>query len=409
MANLPREPKVSENCRPAFRRQCRRNERIEPARPELADGVGRANRGSLTSAKDLQYNRAKISAPPQNLMLRETLGQLAGGQDLSLEQTRAAFDSIMRGECSPQEIGLLLTALAAKGETVDEIAGAAAAMRQHMTPIVSRHATLIDTCGTGGVGSKTFNISTAAALVTAAAGVPVAKHGNRSVTSRSGSADVLAALGVNIEADLPTITACLNELGICFCFAPLLHPAMKQVAAVRKQLGIRTVFNLLGPLTNPAHAPCQLLGVGLPELRHRMAAVLQRLGTRRALVICGDNRLGEVATFGPTYVTEVSNAGRRDSIWTPADFDVEPAELAMLEVAGPAESADVISGVFAGENNAARDIVLINAAAALFTADKATTLRQCMALARQAIDSGAVSELLQRLKQRSNQPTDASL
>ena len=188
------------------------------------------------------------------------------------------------------QIGLFLTALAAKGETAEEVAGAAAAMRAHMTPIRSRHARLLDTCGTGGGGSELFNVSTTAALVIAAAGVPVAKHGNRSVTSRSGSADVLAELGVNIDADIPQVERCLDELGVCFCFAPRMHPAMRHVAAVRKKLGIRTIFNILGPLSNPAGASHQLLGAGRPELRPLLASSLRLLGVERALVVSGERR-----------------------------------------------------------------------------------------------------------------------
>ncbi len=193
------------------------------------------------------------------------LGRVAGGESLSMPEMSAAIDAIMRGEWSDAQIGLLLTGLAAKGETVDEIAGAAAAMRQHMTPIRSRYAELLDTCGTGGGGSKLFNVSTTAAIVAASAGVPVAKHGNRSVTSRSGSADVLRELGVNVEATVPQVEACLNELGLCFCYAPLAHPSMRHVAAVRRELGVRTIFNILGPLVNPAGATHQLLGAGVPS------------------------------------------------------------------------------------------------------------------------------------------------
>src|SRR4051794_13535937 len=180
------------------------------------------------------------------------LGHIAGGRNLSFEEMAAAFDAIMRGQWTDDQIGLLLTALAAKGETVDEIAGAALAMRRHMTPIRSRHAEVLDTCGTGGGDSAMFNVSTTAAIVAAAAGVPVAKHGNRSITSRSGSADVLVELGVNVNATVPQVEACLDLLGLCFCFAPLMHPSMKHVVAIRKQLGIRSIFNILGPLVNPA-------------------------------------------------------------------------------------------------------------------------------------------------------------
>src|SRR5262245_43141872 len=237
-------------------------------------------------------------------MLAPTLGRLAAGENLSLDEMSAAIDAVMEGRCAAEQIGLLLTGLRLKGETVEEVAGAALAMRRHMTPIRSSREGIVDTCGTGGDRSATFNISTAAALVTAAAGVPVAKHGNRRVTSRTGSADVLQQLGVNIEASVGVVEKCLDELGICFCFAPLLHPAMKQVAEVRRQLGVPTIFNLLGPLTNPASAPFQVIGVGRPELRALLAEALDMLGTRRAIVVRGDDGLDEVTLAGPTQVCE---------------------------------------------------------------------------------------------------------
>ena len=233
-----------------------------------------------------------------NDSINHLLGRLAAGEDLSREEMADAIGQVMTGAWSEEQIGLLLTTLAAKGETVAEVAGAASAMRANMTSIRSRHEKLLDTCGTGGGGSTTFNISTSAALVIAAVGVPLAKHGNRSVTSKSGSADVLAELGVNIQADVPQVERCLDELGLCFCFAPLMHPAMKHVGAVRKKLGIRTIFNLLGPLANPAGAAYQLLGVGLPELRPLIASALGMLGTSRALVVSGGDGLGEVSLAG---------------------------------------------------------------------------------------------------------------
>ncbi len=208
-------------------------------------------------------------------MFTAILGRLSGGENLSLEEMTAAMDAVMDGEIADEQIGLFLTALRAKGETVDELAGAALSMRKHMTRIRTRHEVVIDTCGTGGGGSKLFNISTAAALVTAAAGVPVAKHGNRAVTSRSGSSDVLAALGVNIAADVARVEKCLDELGICFCFAPLMHPSMKRVSTVRQKLGVPTIFNLLGPLANPAGGAVSVDGRG----EGRVAAV-DGCGTR---------------------------------------------------------------------------------------------------------------------------------
>jgi anthranilate phosphoribosyltransferase len=332
------------------------------------------------------------------------LGHVAGGENLSLEETSAAFDSIMRGEWSDAQIGLLLTGLAAKGETVDEIAGAALAMRRHMTPIRSRYAELLDTCGTGGGGSTLFNVSTTAAIVAAAAGVPVAKHGNRSITSRSGSADVLAELGVNINASVPQVEACLNELGICFCFAPLSHPAMKNVAVVRKQLGIRTIFNILGPLVNPARATHQLLGAGRPELRPLLAGAMTRLETKRTLVVSGEDGLGDVTLSGTTFVTEVADGVSREFTWTPGDFGLETESLDGLTVQSPAESAAIVRQVLDGVQGPARDLVLLNAAAALIAFGKSTDPQDAAAQCAAAIDRGDAKNLLVQLVDKSHQP-----
>ena len=246
-------------------------------------------------------------------MIEATVQIVEAGGDLSMEQMAATMGHIMDGACADQQIARLLAALHRKGETVAEVAGAALAMRRHMTPIRSSRPDLIDTCGTGGDGSKTFNISTAAAIVSAAAGVPVAKHGNRGMTSRSGSADVLVALGVNVEADVARVEECLDKLGICFCFAPLLHTAMKHVATVRKELGTPTIFNILGPLVNPASAPFQLLGVGRAELQPLLADALLLLGIRRALVVHGADGLDEVTLGGATDVVELCDGRLGDS------------------------------------------------------------------------------------------------
>jgi anthranilate phosphoribosyltransferase len=337
------------------------------------------------------------------------LGYVAAGGNLPVDEMSDAIDAIMRGEWTDDQIGLLLTALAAKGETVDEIAGAALAMRRHMTPIRSRHAKVLDTCGTGGGDSAMFNVSTTAAIVAAAAGVPVAKHGNRSVTSRSGSADVLAELGVNINASIPQVEACLDELGLCFCFAPLMHPSMKNVSAVRKTLGIRTIFNILGPLVNPARAGYQLLGAGRPELRPLLAGAVAKLGTERTLVVSGDDGLGDVTLTGITNVSEVvADAGRspatREFAWQPEDFGLTRSSLAGLQVDGPQASASIVRRILAGEAGPARDIVLLNAAAGLIVAGTTNEPRIAAANAAAAIDSGAAANLLTRLAERTHEP-----
>jgi anthranilate phosphoribosyltransferase len=344
-----------------------------------------------------------------------TLRRTAAGQGLSMQEMSEAIDSIMRGEWSDGQIAQLLTALHNKGETIDEIAGAAVAMRRHMTPIRSRHQLLLDTCGTGGGGSAMFNVSTTAAIVAAAAGVPVAKHGNRSITSRSGSADVLTELGVNIQADVAQVEACLDELGICFCFAPLMHPSMKHVAAVRKSLGIRTIFNILGPLVNPARATHQLLGAGRPELRPLLAGAMARLGTQRTLVVSGEDGLGDVTLAGTTYVSEVTSspplpqgegrgegASLREFTWQPEDFGIARSSLDLLTVDGPAESAAMIRGILAGRPGPPRDIVILNAAAGLVTAGKTNDPQDAAGQVAAAINSGAAERLLARLAEKSH-------
>jgi anthranilate phosphoribosyltransferase len=325
------------------------------------------------------------------------LGRLAAGEDLTAGEMTEAMGAIMTGERSPGEIGLFLASLAAKGETAEEVAGAARAMREHMTPIRSRYDRLLDTCGTGGGGSNLFNVSTTAAVVIAATGVPVAKHGNRSVTSRSGSADVLAELGVNIAATIPQVEHCLDELGICFCFAPLMHPAMKHVAAVRKELGIRTIFNVLGPLSNPAGASHQLLGAGRPELRPLLASALRLLDVERALVVSGEDGLGEATLAGRTLATEVSRGAEREVAYRPEDFGLAVQSLDSARVESPAESAAIVRGVLAGQPGAARDIVILNAACGLITVDPALEPIEAAQQAAAAIDSGAAGELLQNL------------
>jgi anthranilate phosphoribosyltransferase len=335
-------------------------------------------------------------------MLDTIVRRVEAGVHLSMDEMAEAIGQIMDGRCPEDQIERFLLALRAKGETVAEVAGAALAMRRHMTPIRTSRQGLIDTCGTGGDGSQTFNISTTAALVTAAAEVPVAKHGNRGVTSRSGSADVLAALGVNVEAGVPLIEECLEELGICFCFAPLLHRAMRHVAPIRRRLGVPTIFNILGPLANPAAAPYQLLGVGRADLQPLLSEALKLLGTCRVLVVHGSDGLDEVTLAGPTHVHEATATGLRHFDLRPEDFGLEPTALDSLKVDGPRQSAEVIRRVLRGDRGPARDIVVANSAAALWTAGRAETPLACSALAIEALDTGAAAGLLARLIEKTN-------
>ena len=331
-------------------------------------------------------------------MLTEMTGRVVGGDNLTMDEMAAVIDVMMQGGCTDEEIGVFLMALRAKGETVDEVAGAAAAMRQHMTPIRSPHEVMIDTCGTGGSGRGTFNISTATAIVTAAAGVPVAKHGNRAVTSRTGSADVLAELGVNVEASVEQVETCLAELGICFCYAPLMHQSMKHVGPVRKKLGVRTIFNLLGPLCNPAGACYQLLGVGIPEIRSLLAGALAKLGTRRALVVSGEDGMDEVTLGGKTNVSEVSVDGISEFFWEPEVFGLQAtASQEGMLAENPSQSAAVIRRVLAGESGPARDVVVLNSAATLWLAGKDHDPVKCAQLAQAAIDTQAAEGLLAKL------------
>jgi anthranilate phosphoribosyltransferase len=330
---------------------------------------------------------------------KSVIGHVSGGLNLEMDEMSQVIGSIMEGNWSDDEIALLLNALRQKGETVSEVAGAAQAMREHMTPVRTDRTEFIDTCGTGGDGSGTFNISTAAALVTAAAGVAVAKHGNRSITSKTGSADVLAELGVNIEAPVATVEKCLNEVGICFCFAPQLHKSMKHVAAARRKLGVPTIFNLLGPICNPASAPYQLLGVGKQHLQELLAEALKMLGAQRAVVVMGADGLDEVTISDATNVIDVHGDRIDELVWNPQDFGMQVTGKETMIVDGPAASAEVIRDILNGVGGPARDIVVMNAAAALWVAGVRPSLIACAEKAEAAIDSGAAKDLLARLAQ----------
>jgi len=329
-------------------------------------------------------------------MLTETIEQIESGTSLTQAEMASTIDLIMQGVCAEDDIRAFLLALVGKGETVAEIAGAAAAMRKHMTILESSRDDLVDTCGTGGDGSGTFNISTAAALVAAGSGIAVAKHGNRSITSKTGSADVLSELGVNIEASVNVMQQSLEEAGICFCFAPLFHPAMRHVGPVRRSIEVPTIFNLLGPLCNPARAPYQLLGVGKPALRTRLSAALALLEAKRAFVVCGEDGLDEITLEGTTLVTEVIGSTTQELEWCPADFGLTSQSLASMNVENPTESASCIMNILRGEQGASRDIVVINAAAAISLARPHLSLLECADQAAEAIDSEAA---LKSLKQ----------
>jgi anthranilate phosphoribosyltransferase len=326
-----------------------------------------------------------------------TLAALMERRDLSAMHMCQLMHGILDGTCGEVETAALLAALHTKGETADELAAAAAVLREYCLPLAAGRDDVLDTCGTGGDGSCTFNISTATALVAAGAGVPVVKHGNRAMSSRSGSADVLAALGVRVELDAASARRCLERAGMTFCLAPLFHPRMRHVSEVRRRLGVRTLFNCLGPLANPAGAAYQLLGVGRAEWLDRLAAALARLGTRRALLVCGRDGLDEVSLSGPTLVREVHGNAVTAAEWTPEDFGVAPCRLEELRVEGPEESAAVICAVLRGEEGPARRIVLANTAAALLAAEKAASLSEGVARAAQAIDSGRALRVLSDL------------
>ena len=316
---------------------------------------------------------------------------------LTENEMHAAMLQVMDGNASPVGLGMLLTALRLKGETVDEIVGAARALRERATPIKARRTGLLDTCGTGGDELSTFNISTATALVTAACGVPVAKHSNRSATSVSGSADVLEAIGVRVDLTPEDVARCIDEIGVGFCFAPLVHGAMKHAAPVRRQLGNRTIFNLLGPLTNPAGAEFQVLGSGRTALADKLARAASRLGTARTLVVCGNDELDEVSLWGRTKVFRVEGPAIEAFEWSAEQLGLAECRVADLSVSSPAESAETIRRLLAGEPGPARDIVLANTAAALVAAGRTPDPRNAVQIGARAIDSGAASEVLRQL------------
>lgn len=330
--------------------------------------------------------------------LRDILLKLCRREDLTRAEARDAFLHVMSGDATDSQIGGLLVGLAAKGTTVEELVGAATVMREKLLSIALDDAgVILDTCGTGGDVKGTFNISTAAALIVAGAGVRVVKHGNRSASSKSGSADVLEKLGVKLEVAAQALQKSLREAGICFAFARSFHPAMKHVASARSSLGIPTIFNLLGPLTNPARAKHQLLGVFAPELTDRLASVLRELGSDRAWVVHANDGLDELSTLGPTRVSELHLGQIHTFLLDPLELGLPYARLSDLQVATVDQSADVIRSILAGAKGAPRDIAALNAAAALVIADAAPDLKSALKQAFDSIDSGAASKALNAL------------
>lgn len=365
----------------------------------------------MTAAADTPDGATPPGEEPSAFALAAGISR---GERPAAAEVEGLVAGVLDGRVGLDDFGRFLVALADAGETTAEIAGVAAALRARMVRVPHRRGTVADTCGTGGDGSGSFNISTAAAIVVAAAGQPVAKHGNRAVSSRTGSADVLAALGVKTDAPVATAAGCLRDLGICFCLAPTHHPAMAKVGPLRKSLGRPTVFNLVGPLCNPAGVAVQVIGVGRPAAREPIAEAARLLGASRTLVVSGfladaDGSLDpkpfdEVSLFGPTEVIDVSPAGVARYRWTPETFGLAalpPARLADLEVAGPEESAAAIRGVLAGEAGPRRDVVVLNAAAVLVAAGKGEPVT-ARGLAEQAIDSGRAADLLARWAERSH-------
>lgn len=331
-------------------------------------------------------------------MLGPFLQAVVSGRDLDEHEARAAMDAIMAGEATPAQIAGFLVGLRMKGETAAEVAGFARAMRERVTPVRAGGGPVVDTCGTGGDGLATFNISTAAAFVAAGAGLRVAKHGNRSVSSRSGSADVLEALGIPPDQPAEAVGQALEAVGIGFCFAPRLHGAMKHAAGPRRELGIRTVFNILGPLTNPAGARRQVIGVYAPELTRLLGEVLVRLGAERAFVVHGAAGEDELSLAGPSTVTEVVDGRTRSYTVHPEDVGLRPAPVEVLKVGSPAESAAVIERVLAGAAGPHRDVVCLNAGCALVAGGLAQDLADGVRLAGEVIDSGRARRVLDGLR-----------
>ncbi len=338
-------------------------------------------------------------------MIQEKIAKLVKGIDLTETEMVQFMNEIMEGRVSPAQTGAFLVALRIKGETIDEITGAARVMREKCTPVTARNSDpadpVLDTCGTGGDSTGTFNVSTAAAFVAAGAGVRVAKHGNRSVSSNSGSADLVESMGISLEMTPETMSRCLAETGITFMFAPRLHSAMKHVVGPRREIGLRTIFNMLGPLTNPAGASAQVIGVYDPALTTPLAGVLGKLGCRNAMVVHGDG-FDELTVTGPSHITHLTGETIREITITPEELGLPRHELTDLKAADVNESRKMVLSVLAGDRGAPRDMVLINSSAALVTAGKCNSLKDGIRLAAETIDSGKAMAKVEELIAFSN-------
>lgn len=335
--------------------------------------------------------------------MKALIALVAEGNDLTEAQAETAMTLMMNGDATPSQVAAFLMALRIKGETVSEITGCARVMRSRATPVTHTREMVVDTCGTGGDRSNTFNISTTAAFVAAGAGVPVAKHGNRAASSLTGSADVLEALGVNLMLTPAQVGQCIDQIGIGFMFAPTLHTSMKHVAPVRKEIGMRTIFNLLGPLTNPAMAGAQVMGVFSPNLTEPLARVLGNLGCRHALVVHGLDGVDEISISGPTVVSEMEDGLVHTYRVIPEDVGIARAPREYIRGGTKEENAAITEAVLGGEKGPRRDVVLLNAAAALLATGAARSLREGVGIAEQSIDSGAALRTLEALRRLSQQ------
>lgn len=350
-------------------------------------------------------------------MIRKAIASVVELRDLTESEMIEVMTQIMSGECTAAQIGSFITALRMKGETIDEITGAARVMRERATPIrvgkglldMDRddinmdQETILDVVGTGGDGTNTFNISTTVSFVVSACGVKVAKHGNRSVSSACGSADVLEKLGINLDVTPETVEKCINEIGIGFLFAPALHGAMKYAIGPRREIGIRTIFNILGPLTNPAGADCQVMGVYRTDLVEKLAGVLKRLGCKHGFVVHGSDGMDEITMTGETLVAEITNSGVTTSTISPEQFGFSRCQMSALKGGDATANATIVTAVLSGDTGSRRDIVLLNSGYALCAAGKAATVKDGIAMACKAIDSGKALEQMKQLARLTNQ------